>query len=52
MRAFMRHYKLWLGLAALVALFGCAEQRKFWKEVDQADQSAKLNSDYGAGKKP
>lgn len=41
--------RLWVVL--LLVLSGCAEQRKFWKEVDQ-DKSAQVPYDYGAGQKP
>ena len=40
-----------IGAAVLLALTGCVEQRKFWKEVDQ-DKSAQVPYDASADQKP
>jgi len=51
MMAFMRHWPVWLALATVAALFGCAANRTF-DQTPQMHYAETVPYDYGAGKKP
>jgi hypothetical protein len=52
MKFFMRHHKLWLGLAALLALFGCANPKAWRQQDDKTILGFESNPDYDRGRLP
>ncbi len=46
----MRHWPVWLALAAILALLGCANTKQ-WREEDDKTMGG-VDPAYGAGKVP